>query len=251
VRPGAIPTVPTTATPAQPDVSSGCRVVFLARDVPAWRILPRAGCWPAGHGYRLEPYYLRARRCRQLLPGRRASDQIQRQAAPAAAEGPGPEVDDANARAIWPGPGPVSCASAESARGDPARRAGRTVRSWRRRACRGSGSRGLTPPHARCRSYGTGKRRLSSGSPPRNNGPRVQAVGQKRTPGHLPQPRCNRCCSCRGPEQYPDITPRPLPRLGHADTDHRPGPDPTNAVTGHEAQWPALYSSRLPARRDW
>jgi hypothetical protein len=154
-------------------------------------------------GYRLKPGYLRTHHCHQLPPGRGQGVQIRARVAPAPAGGPRPDVDDANARARGPAPGPRPCASAGSARGDRACHAARTVRSWQPCAGRESDSPGSTPPHARCRSYGTGKRRLSLGSRPRKW---PACAGSKKTPDLL-HSRDASLCSCQGPEQHPNSTP--------------------------------------------
>ena len=96
-------------------------------------------------------------------------------------------MDDANTRATRPRPSPGTCAAAGIACGDPACQTARTVHSCQPCTGRESDSPGPTSPHARCRSYRTGKRRLSLG-PARKNGPRAQAVRQK-TPDLLPQSR--------------------------------------------------------------
>jgi hypothetical protein len=100
-------------------------------------------------------------------------------------DGHGTDVDDGNTRARGPAPSPRSSASAEGARGDRTCHAARTARSWRPRAGRESGSPGSTRPHARCRSYGTGRRRLSLGSRPSNRCRRVCRRSNLKTPGLL------------------------------------------------------------------
>ncbi len=115
-----------------------------------------------------------------------------------------------------------SGASAGNARGDQACHAARTVRSWQPCAGRESDSPGPTPPHARCRSSGTGSRRRSLGSR-RKNGPRARRRSNNKLRALSTVATC-RCCSCRGPEQHLDITPRPCPKIGEADTDHQPLP---------------------------
>jgi hypothetical protein len=117
--------------------------------------------------YRLKADYPRAHRGYQLLPGKGQGDQIRARAAPAPADGPRPDVNEANTRARGPGLSPRSCATVGSARGDPACHAAQTVCSLQLCAGRESDSPGSTPPHARCRSYGTGRRRLSLGSRPK------------------------------------------------------------------------------------
>jgi hypothetical protein len=160
-----------------------------------------------------KPGYLRAHRC-QLPPGREQADRIRARAAPASAGGPTPDVDDADIRATGPAPGPRPCASARSAREDRACHAARTARSWPPRAGRGSDSPGSTPPHARCHSYGTGRRRLSLGSRPRKW---PACAGNEKLRTFSTATTC-RCCSCQGPEQHPNTTPAPRPKTGQAVT---------------------------------
>jgi hypothetical protein len=122
-------------------------------------------------------------------------------------------MDDANARATGPRPSPGTCAAAAIARGDPACQAARTVHSCQPCTGRESDSPGPTSPHARCRSYRTGKRRLSLWAPARKNGPRAQAVRPKNS-GPSPAVAICRGCGCRGPEQHLNITPRLRPKIG-------------------------------------
>ena len=154
---------------------------------------------------RLKPGYLRAHRCHQVPPGRGQADRIRARAAPAPADGPTPGVDDASSRATGPAPSPRPCASAGSARGDRACHAARTVRSWPPRAGRESDSPGSTPPHARCHSYGTGRRRLSLGSRPRKW---PACAGNEKLRTFSTAATCRCCSCCQGPEQHPNSTPR-------------------------------------------
>jgi hypothetical protein len=118
---------------------------------------------------------------------------------PAPAGGPTPDVDDANTRATGPASSPRPSASAGSACGDRVRHAARPVRSWPPRAGRESDSPGSTPPHARCHSYGTGRRRLSLGSRPRKW---PASAGNEKLRTFSTAATCRRC-SCQGPEQHP------------------------------------------------
>ena len=166
-----------------------------------------------------------------MLPGKGQGDQIRARAAPAPADGPRPDLNDANTRATGPWPSPGTCAAAGIARGDPACRAARTVHSCQPCTGRESDSRGPAPHHARCRSYRTGKRRLSLGSRPKEW--TACAGGKAKSSGPFPAVATCHGCGCRGPEQRLNITPRLHPKIGKAGTDHHPVPGPPHVRSDH------------------
>ena len=128
-------------------------------------------------------------------------------------------MDDANARATGPRPSPGTCAAAGIARGDPACQTARTVRSCQPCTGRESDSPGPAPHHARCRSYRTGKRRLSLGSRPKEW--TACAGGQEKNSGPFPQSRLV-AHAAAGSGQHLNITPRLRPKIGEATHDHHP-----------------------------
>lgn len=88
-------------------------------------------------------------------------------------------------------------------------------------------------------------------APARKNGPRAQAVRQKKLRTFPAVATC-RACGCRGPEQHLNITPRLRPKIGEAGTDHHPAQgDAARSKRSHALGCPGrlLDAAQVPPLR--